>query len=152
MDVMYSHSVLPVLACLCWWGQMDQGSQGWHHPSLQNKPSCCRAWQGGFGGQQRKGATGKSCGAAVNQLGKDGRWKELWLLSLASSRAPWPDFCLISSILHFKRFLLQFHPCWKPRKAEEYPQAHNSHLTTSAWCVTCNKESGRKNYLGSSGE
>lgn len=144
MDGMPSHSVLLVLV-----GQMDQS---WHHHSLQNKPCCCRAWQGGFGGQQRKGAIGKSSTAAVNQLGKDGRWKELWLLSLASSRAPCPDFCLISSILHFKTFLLQFHACWKHRKAKEHPQAYNPHLNLSTWCVTCNKESGRKNYLGSSGE
>lgn len=117
--MMCSHSAgMPVQV-----GQMDQGSQDWHH-HLQNKPSCCRAWQGGFGGQQRKGAIGKSSGAAVNQLGKDGRWKELWLLSLASSRAPCPDFCLISSILHFKAFLLQFCAFWRHRKAKEYPQAY----------------------------
>lgn len=137
MDVVHSHSVLLVLVCQCWWDRGIREARA-GTITLQNKPSCCRAWQGGFGGQQRKGAPGKSSGAAVTQPGKDGRWKELWLLSLASSRAPCPGFCLMSSILHFKTFLLQFHPCWKPRKAEEYPQAHSSHLTTSTWCATCN--------------
>jgi len=44
----------------------------------------------------------------VSQLGKHRGWKELRFLCLASSRAPCPDFCLISSILHFKTLLMQF--------------------------------------------
>lgn len=152
MDVMHSHSVLLALACLCWWDRwMREARAG--TITLQNKPSCCRAWQGGFGGQQRKGAIGNSSGVAVSQLGKDGRWKELWLLSLASSRAPCPDFCLISSVLHFKTFLPQFHACWKHGKAKEYPRAYNSHRTLSTWCVTCkSKSQGGKSIWGAVGK
>lgn len=152
MDVMRSHSVLLALACLCWWDRwMREARAG--TITLQNKPSCCRAWQGGFGGQQRKGAIGNSSGVAVSQLGKDGRWKELWLLSLASSRAPCPDFCLISSVLPFKTFLPQFHACWKHGKAKEYPRAYNSHLTLSTWCVTCkSKSQGGKSIWGAVGK
>lgn len=150
-DVMHSHSVLLALACLCWWDRWIREARA-GTITLQNKPSCCRAWQGGFGGQQRKGGIGNSSGVAVSQLGKDGRWKELWLLSLASSRPPCPDFCLISSVPHFKTFLLQFHTRRKHRKAKEYPRAYNSHLTLSTSCVTCKSRSqGGKPIWGAVG-